>query len=1081
MIDDLKSKGSFADGKRGVLGRPKYKWRAVLVAMGVLAALGMLCLIFFPKLRKGVRELVDGQGKFPGTSAYLGMAVQDLNKSMAGAMGLESSSGVVVTSVVQSSPAERGGIEIGDVVLRFDGSEVDTVARLENLLVATTPGDTYSIVVDRRGQERTFYVELAQRPTYLMQASMDSQTELDRQWGCTLSPLTPDLIEQLSLPASIGGVAVVGVDPAGLARSAGMLTGDIIISVNRESTPDLASFYRAIEDERILVLGIYRSGEVVYLQVDAGSAASPLATIAGSIAENSAPPQRVAVAADGNSPSAQLALRFGTSPYFIVADLSTGRYTAVKNEVQADARGFGIAAAQLAAAQGVGATISVAYGPQAYEALKVMNIVPYTAEPGTVAEALQLYRSGRLNELTQPTLPGYGYARSIMATGGGPEDDEEEQDGYKGMPYSIPPKGKYDPALDPANALMAAAGSSQRSEYCYCPICQKLFPHPPSISCAELTCPDCGNRLRNWEPGSGTPLIGSGVPLAGSSPSSSGSSPFSGSPSINMAAPRSPSMGNAPSAGGSLFGSQPMGSAPMTGGSLFGGQPMGNAPMTGAPSTGGSLFGSLPFASLPSTRSTLTSPLPMQSQGQLRMGPASSGVGAGNTQGAVGSLYLNQQAQYCYCPICKTVHEHPPGVPCSSLVCPICGSRLISLNTAVGLFPVAAQTVAGMLVGGKPETIPPMGQLPTGTISTGTTAELQAAATALPSVGTQTPFQGTPQRPTYAGAAKGQRDLDPTLSTAGLMPAGVVVGGPATIPPMGQVAAGMLAGGKPETIPPMGQITAGMLAGGKPETIPPMGQTPAGTVVSGPTTIPPGGPRPSGTSALQASAATAMAGRPAAGTLGTSPPTGLLQGTVDGECVCPRCGTKVPHIRGTACYSILCPRCGTPMIRDGAAVGQLGIPMARTSAGDAAASSAVTISGDDSGSICIATSGPSMNDQIAPMFDRASYFMIVGLGTCKVVVNPNVDDQAGVGVQSAQLVVSEGAKGVITNDISVKALQELSRLRIRVYTGVTGTAQQGLEWYQNGRLTPSSLEEGNHDEHSGASKGKGSTSSSKKL
>jgi predicted Fe-Mo cluster-binding NifX family protein len=142
---------------------------------------------------------------------------------------------------------------------------------------------------------------------------------------------------------------------------------------------------------------------------------------------------------------------------------------------------------------------------------------------------------------------------------------------------------------------------------------------------------------------------------------------------------------------------------------------------------------------------------------------------------------------------------------------------------------------------------------------------------------------------------------------------------------------------------------------------------------------------------------------------------------------------------------------------------------------------AVTIAGETNG-ICIAASGPSMNDKLAPLFDRAPYFLIVGLGTCKVIANPNVEDRAGVGIQSAQLVVSEGAKAVITNDISLKALEELSKLRIRVYTGVTGIAQQALTWYQNGRLTPSSLatsSDGNHDEHnssggsSGSSGGKG--------
>jgi predicted Fe-Mo cluster-binding NifX family protein len=114
-----------------------------------------------------------------------------------------------------------------------------------------------------------------------------------------------------------------------------------------------------------------------------------------------------------------------------------------------------------------------------------------------------------------------------------------------------------------------------------------------------------------------------------------------------------------------------------------------------------------------------------------------------------------------------------------------------------------------------------------------------------------------------------------------------------------------------------------------------------------------------------------------------------------------------------------------------------------------------------------------MESKVAPLFDRAPYFLIVGLGTCKVIANPNVDDREGVGIQSAQLVVSEGAKAVITNDISLKALEELSKLRIKVFPGVTGTAQQALEWYQDGRLTPSSLgtADGSQDEHSGGGSG----------
>jgi len=107
---------------------------------------------------------------------------------------------------------------------------------------------------------------------------------------------------------------------------------------------------------------------------------------------------------------------------------------------------------------------------------------------------------------------------------------------------------------------------------------------------------------------------------------------------------------------------------------------------------------------------------------------------------------------------------------------------------------------------------------------------------------------------------------------------------------------------------------------------------------------------------------------------------------------------------------------------------------------------------------------------------------MVGLGNFRVIRNPNERDQTGVGIQSAQLIVSEGAKAVITDDIGVRGLEELSRLRVRVYTGVNGTARQALEWYQNGRLSPASLnnsntEEEEHGPSSGKAKAKGESSS----
>jgi len=233
---------------------------------------------------------------------------------------------------------------------------------------------------------------------------------------------------------------------------------------------------------------------------------------------------------------------------------------------------------------------------------------------------------------------------------------------------------------------------------------------------------------------------------------------------------------------------------------------------------------------------------------------------------------------------------------------------------------------------------------------------------------------------------------------------------------------GTTVGGQPETIPPMGQTSAGltvagpptMAQGGQQQMIAPMGQTSAGIIVSGmPQTIPPMG---------QTSAGITVAG-----------PTTMAPGGQE---------QTVPRMGQSSTKSTTSTSTGsqTPL----------------------------------QGTVCIASTGSTMDAQVAPLFDRAPYFLMVGLGNFRVIRNPNERDQTGVGIQSAQLIVSEGAKAVITDDIGVRGLEELSRLRVRVYTGVNGTARQALEWYQNGRLSPASLNNSNteEEEHGSSSGGK---------
>ncbi|MBW1691913.1 MAG: hypothetical protein JRJ70_14435, partial [Deltaproteobacteria bacterium] len=118
--------------------------------------------------------------------------------------------------------------------------------------------------------------------------------------------------------------------------------------------------------------------------------------------------------------------------------------------------------------------------------------------------------------------------------------------------------------------------------------------------------------------------------------------------------------------------------------------------------------------------------------------------------------------------------------------------------------PRMGQTSAGTVVGGQPGTIPPMGQTSAGITVAGPTTmapggqeqtvprmgQSSTKATTSPLTGSQAPLQGTPQRPYYAGAAKGQRDLDPPASPTGQTSAGVTVAGPTAISSQSQLRAG---------------------------------------------------------------------------------------------------------------------------------------------------------------------------------------------------------------------------------------------------------------------------------------------------
>jgi predicted Fe-Mo cluster-binding NifX family protein len=278
--------------------------------------------------------------------------------------------------------------------------------------------------------------------------------------------------------------------------------------------------------------------------------------------------------------------------------------------------------------------------------------------------------------------------------------------------------------------------------------------------------------------------------------------------------------------------------------------------------------------------------------------------------------------------------------------------------------------------------------------------------------------------------------------------------------------AGVFTGGKPDNVPPVQQTfalvpvaggspmtaTAGVFTGGKPDNVPPVQQTFALVPVAGGPTA--GGPNTGGpTSGGPAIDGPAMGG----GQTGS----GTAQSGSSTLCICPMCKTTVTHPIGVPCASLTCPVCGSRLVNADPPAGASGGAAAATGVALTAGSTLVAQSkvvqvATTSQKIAIASTGRSLKSEIAPLFDKAPYFILFGLGTYEVIKNPYLRDAGKTGLEVAQYVVGEGGAAVICNNISLTALKALKDLKVKVYSGFTGTVQQALDIYAAGRLTDTS-------------------------
>jgi serine protease Do len=200
----------------------------------------------------------------------IGVHAQTVNRAMAEALGLSRDWGVILGDVFPNSPAERAGLEIGDIVLSADGKVMENGRQFDVNLYGHPPGEAVTIRVLRGSQELTAQVPVVERQDDMNRLSVmvSPEENLVRRLGILAIDLTPGTAALLPVVRVNSGAVVAARSPDAIYGRVALQPGDIIHTLNRTPIGNLAELRRAldgIDPGQPVVLQIERRGRLEFM------------------------------------------------------------------------------------------------------------------------------------------------------------------------------------------------------------------------------------------------------------------------------------------------------------------------------------------------------------------------------------------------------------------------------------------------------------------------------------------------------------------------------------------------------------------------------------------------------------------------------------------------------------------------------------------------------------------------------------------------------------------------------------------------------------------------------------------------
>jgi serine protease Do len=203
---------------------------------------------------------------------WLGVAIQELTPELASQFGVTETKGVLVSDVMDDSPAKKAGFERGDVILEYDGKAMDSPTHLRNAVAQTPIGRKVSIKLIRDKKPKTVELTIVEQPKSMSQAGQEESGEATTPAGVLsdvdVRELNEELASRYGLKPTDRGVVVTRVKPGSPAEEAGVREGDVVLEVNRKPIGSLKAYERATsglaKDQAVLLL-LKRKGQAIYL------------------------------------------------------------------------------------------------------------------------------------------------------------------------------------------------------------------------------------------------------------------------------------------------------------------------------------------------------------------------------------------------------------------------------------------------------------------------------------------------------------------------------------------------------------------------------------------------------------------------------------------------------------------------------------------------------------------------------------------------------------------------------------------------------------------------------------------------